>query len=316
MPVTRLRMRPWLEKQIESNSIPGLAWVNKDEKVFQIPWKHAARQGWDINKDACLFRSWASHTGRYKEGQKEPDAKTWKANFRCAMNSLPDIKEVKDRSIYKGSSAVRVYRMLPAQAKIERKERKSKSSKDAKNKLSKQDAGISQEEEEEAIRHAQLAGDHSYTASAFEEQDIAIGNVEIMDLLESSDVTSGSSMKDWDDPMQLPDSTNGLYSFQVSPMTSSSEDDEGEQNVTDDFFHLTEQSTDWQHTNINGNRYFTNESGIQSSGLTELSPVFDELREIEFRLSTDLTDLKTGNDIWKENQLAWSTGGLPAFCSV
>lgn len=31
--------------------------------IFQIPWKHAAKHGWDINKDACLFRSWAIHTG-------------------------------------------------------------------------------------------------------------------------------------------------------------------------------------------------------------------------------------------------------------
>lgn len=89
--------------------------------IFQIPWKHAAKHGWDINKDACLFRSWAIHTGRYKAGEKEPDPKTWKANFRCAMNSLPDIEEVKDQSRNKGSSAVRVYRMLPPLTKNQRK---------------------------------------------------------------------------------------------------------------------------------------------------------------------------------------------------
>lgn len=31
--------------------------------MFQIPWKHAAKHGWDMEKDACLFRSWAIHTG-------------------------------------------------------------------------------------------------------------------------------------------------------------------------------------------------------------------------------------------------------------
>ena len=35
----------------------------QEEMIFQIPWKHAAKHGWDINKDACLFRSWAIHTG-------------------------------------------------------------------------------------------------------------------------------------------------------------------------------------------------------------------------------------------------------------
>ena len=29
MPVTRMRMRPWLEKMIESEKFPGLTWVDK-----------------------------------------------------------------------------------------------------------------------------------------------------------------------------------------------------------------------------------------------------------------------------------------------
>lgn len=39
--------------------------------TFQIPWKHAAKHGWDINKDACLFRSWAIHTGVQGGGRAE-----------------------------------------------------------------------------------------------------------------------------------------------------------------------------------------------------------------------------------------------------
>uniref|UniRef100_A0A8C3FCY2 IRF tryptophan pentad repeat domain-containing protein n=1 Tax=Chrysemys picta bellii TaxID=8478 RepID=A0A8C3FCY2_CHRPI len=52
MPVERMRMRPWLEDQINSNTIPGLKWLNKEKKIFQIPWMHAARHGWDVEKDA------------------------------------------------------------------------------------------------------------------------------------------------------------------------------------------------------------------------------------------------------------------------
>ncbi|XP_051506338.1 interferon regulatory factor 2-like isoform X1 [Myxocyprinus asiaticus] len=113
MPVERMRMRPWLEEQINSCQIPGLRWVNKEKRIFQIPWMHAARHGWDVEKDAPLFRNWAIHTGKYQPGDK-PDPKTWKANFRCAMNSLPDIEEVKDKSIKKGTNAFRVYKMLSA----------------------------------------------------------------------------------------------------------------------------------------------------------------------------------------------------------
>ncbi|XP_037833313.1 interferon regulatory factor 2 isoform X2 [Kryptolebias marmoratus] len=112
MPVERMRMRPWLEEQINSCQIPGLKWVNKEMRIFQIPWMHAARHGWDLEKDAPLFMRWAIHTGKYQPGVDRPDPKTWKANFRCAMNSLPDIEEVKDKSIKKGTNAFRVYKML------------------------------------------------------------------------------------------------------------------------------------------------------------------------------------------------------------
>ncbi|CAN9501816.1 unnamed protein product [Ophioblennius macclurei] len=124
MPVSRMRMRPWLEQMIESQRIPGLTWLEKPT-LFSIPWKHAARHGWEMDKDACLFKEWAVHTGKFSKGMN-PDPKTWKANFRCALNSLPDIQEVKDQSINKGHQAVRVFRMLPSTPKPREKRSKAK----------------------------------------------------------------------------------------------------------------------------------------------------------------------------------------------
>ncbi|XP_034399101.1 interferon regulatory factor 2 isoform X1 [Cyclopterus lumpus] len=124
MPVERMRMRPWLEEQIDSCQIPGLKWVNKEKRIFQIPWMHAARHGWDLAKDAPLFMRWAIHTGKFQLGIDRPDPKTWKANFRCAMNSLPDIEEVKDKSIKKGTNAFRVYKMLSSSERSMKKGKK------------------------------------------------------------------------------------------------------------------------------------------------------------------------------------------------
>ncbi|XP_042614707.1 interferon regulatory factor 2-like isoform X1 [Cyprinus carpio] len=124
MPVDRMRMRPWLEQQIESGQIQGLHWVSEEKKIFQIPWMHAARHGWDLEKDAPLFMNWAIHTGKYRPGIDKPDPKTWKANFRCAMNSLPDIEEVKDKSMKKGNNAFRMYRMLSLYEKAVKKGKK------------------------------------------------------------------------------------------------------------------------------------------------------------------------------------------------
>ncbi|XP_073507309.1 interferon regulatory factor 1 isoform X1 [Phyllobates terribilis] len=286
MPVTRLRMRPWLEQQIASHKISGLSWVNEEEGIFQIPWKHAARHGWNIDKDACLFRSWAVHTGKYKVGEKEPDPKTWKANFRCAMNSLPDIKEVRDRSVYKGSSAVRVYKMLPAQVKTDKKERKSKSLKDSKSRPKKKVESLSADEVEEAVKSCQLPDDHnSYTAHLYPTQEIDIANTEILEMNECEVSSSVLELKDLID-MPMPDSTNDMYNLQVSPISSDVEDDEV---TADEIFKLLEPAV-WQQTNIDGKGYFTNQSGNPNSFLHEYSQIYDAFKasEYEVRVTTEM----------------------------
>ncbi|XP_050835682.1 interferon regulatory factor 1 isoform X2 [Serinus canaria] len=225
MPVSRMRMRPWLEMQIDSNQIPGLIWINKDKRIFQIPWKHAAKHGWDMERDACLFRSWAIHTGRYKEGEKDPDPKTWKANFRCAMNSLPDIEEVKDKSINKGSSAVRVYRMLPPLTKHQKKERKSKSSREARNKSKRKCCEETRlKESAESLTNTPLPDDHSgYTIHDYAGQEVEV---------ESTAITLVT--------------------------------DEDEEEITPDIFKLLGPAQDWHSTSIGGKGFLTNESGTQS----------------------------------------------------
>ncbi|XP_066470532.1 interferon regulatory factor 1 [Tiliqua scincoides] len=258
MPQTRMRMRPWLEKEIDSNKIPGLIWINKEEKLFQIPWKHAAKHGWELEKDACLFRNWAIHTGRYKKGEVEPDPKTWKANFRCAMNSLPDIEEVKDKSVSKGSTAVRVYRMLPASAKSQKKEKKPK----IKN-VRKLVEEIKTEETVEATNSIQLPDDHSgYALPSYSQEAMETENASVTLALSACD--TNSSLTDWRCSLdvQLPDSTNDIYSFQVSPITSSSDaTDEDNENF---YEQLLGTNTDWHQTTVGGKGFFSNEPGAQN----------------------------------------------------
>ncbi|NXI91559.1 IRF1 factor, partial [Psophia crepitans] len=282
MPVSRMRMRPWLEMQINSNQIPGLIWLNKDKMMFQIPWKHAAKHGWDMEKDACLFRSWAIHTGRYKVGEKDPDPKTWKANFRCAMNSLPDIEEVKDKSINKGSSAVRVYRMLPPLTKDQKKERKSKSSREARNRSKRKSyEDMRTEESAERLTNTPLPDDHSgYTVHDYTGPEVEVESTSITLDLSSCEVSG--SLPDWRPPMEITmaDSTNDLYQLQVSPLASSSEGrylffptlvfyraTGGKRNS---FYRLLslpqlfEPAQDWHTTSVGGKGFLTNEPGTQT----------------------------------------------------
>ncbi|NXY78081.1 IRF1 factor, partial [Glareola pratincola] len=280
MPVSRMRMRPWLEMQINSNQIPGLIWINKDKMMFQIPWKHAAKHGWDMEKDACLFRSWAIHTGVYKVGEKDPDPKTWKANFRCAMNSLPDIEEVKDKSINKGSSAVRVYRMLPPLTKDQKKERKSKSSREARNRSKRKSyEDMRTEESAERLTNTPLPDDHSgYTMHDYTGQEVEVESASITLDLSSCEVSG--SLTDWRSPMEITmaDSTNDLYQLQVSPLASSSEGGCFFVSYLDlslvcqrSSFHrlaiplqLLEPAQDWHTTSVGGKGFLTNELGTQT----------------------------------------------------
>ena len=57
---------------------------------------------------------------KYRPGQKR-DPKKWKANFRCAMNSLPDVEEVKERCRSKGHNAHKVYRFLEQRRSMNRR---------------------------------------------------------------------------------------------------------------------------------------------------------------------------------------------------
>ncbi|KFP82807.1 Interferon regulatory factor 1 [Apaloderma vittatum] len=277
MPVSRMRMRPWLEMQINSNQIPGLIWINKDKMMFQIPWKHAAKHGWDMEKDACLFRSWAIHTGRYKVGEKDPDPKTWKANFRCAMNSLPDIEEVKDKSINKGSSAVRVYRMLPPLTKDQKKERKSKSSREARNRSKRKPyEDTKTEESAERLTNTPLPDDHSgYTVHSYTGQEVEVESTRIT--LDLSPCEVSGSLTDWRPSLEVPmaDSTNDLYHLQVSPLASSSEGGRSSSPALvfprrSSFYHLVlllqllQPDMDWHTTSVGGKGFLTNEPGTQT----------------------------------------------------
>ena len=139
------------------------------------------------------------------------------------MNSLPDIEEVKDQSRNKGSSAVRVYRMLPPLTRNQRKERKSKSSRDTKSKTKRKLCGdVSPDTFSDGLSSSTLPDDHSsYTTQGYLGQDLDMER-DITPAL--SPCVVSSSLSEWHMQMDIiPDSTTDLYNLQVSPMPSTSE---------------------------------------------------------------------------------------------
>lgn len=110
----RERLRNWLPKQINSGVFTGLHWVDEEKLIFRVPWRHGSRHGWKEEIDAALFREWAKHTGKYHPGTgQKADPRKWKTNFRCALNALPDINEIKEQSNPRGKNAYKVYQITP-----------------------------------------------------------------------------------------------------------------------------------------------------------------------------------------------------------
>ena len=114
------RMRDWLIRMINSNRFPGLEWLDQDKTIFKVPWIHAKKRGYNRERDAALFKEWALHSGKFRD---ESDPTVWKINFRCAINGLKDIIEMKDYQ----TEDCRVYKVLPRTRPPKRRRRSIRS---------------------------------------------------------------------------------------------------------------------------------------------------------------------------------------------
>lgn len=59
----RMLLRQWLEVEADGGRIPGLRWLDKNDGLVRINWRHGSRAEWSSN-DVTVFKCWALHTGR------------------------------------------------------------------------------------------------------------------------------------------------------------------------------------------------------------------------------------------------------------
>eukprot|EP00117_Sycon_ciliatum_P001116 scpid36109/ scgid6912/ Interferon regulatory factor 1 len=89
---------PFLEQLLDEETIEGLHWIDRDKRIFRMPWKHMKRHDYIQEKDAALFKAWAINSGKYKE--TDPDPSRWKINFRSALNTMKHVfVEIMDENV-------------------------------------------------------------------------------------------------------------------------------------------------------------------------------------------------------------------------
>uniref|UniRef100_H3BBR4 Interferon regulatory factor 3 n=1 Tax=Latimeria chalumnae TaxID=7897 RepID=H3BBR4_LATCH len=108
---------PWLIAEINSGQYPGLEWVNEERTQFRIPWKHKLRQDF-TSSDCRIFEAWATASGRYRPGTKNPDPPLWKRNFRCALNKRT--KMIRDLST-NSSDPHKIYEIISSTTNSKKK---------------------------------------------------------------------------------------------------------------------------------------------------------------------------------------------------
>ncbi|XP_069597019.1 interferon regulatory factor 3-like [Ranitomeya imitator] len=90
------RIIPWIISQIDSNTYPGLKWLNREHTQFQVPWKHGLRQDLDLDNDFKIFKEWAIVSGCFDPSKDVPDPARWKRNFRSALIRKEGIRMIQN----------------------------------------------------------------------------------------------------------------------------------------------------------------------------------------------------------------------------
>lgn len=77
---------PFLIRRLDNLVFAGCEWVDRQERIFKLPWLHRNNGSYQFETHAALFKAWASNTGKLEK--RRTDVTTWKINFRSVLNAM------------------------------------------------------------------------------------------------------------------------------------------------------------------------------------------------------------------------------------
>ena len=59
----RKLLLPWLVEHLDKYTFEGVRWIDRNEGLFMLPWKHGKKRGYEEDVDGEVFKEWAVNTG-------------------------------------------------------------------------------------------------------------------------------------------------------------------------------------------------------------------------------------------------------------
>ena len=53
--VQKKRLRSWILEKLDKNDCPGCTWIDKEQRIFKLTWKHYGRPGFDEERVSAKF---------------------------------------------------------------------------------------------------------------------------------------------------------------------------------------------------------------------------------------------------------------------
>ncbi|CAL1548774.1 unnamed protein product [Lymnaea stagnalis] len=105
---SRSGLLQFLEDALNNKKIKGLEWIDKEKKIWQLPWKHHRPTRWGDPDSFVLCEIGKHMYGFTGTEPAQEDLKNWKEKFRNALRSL-GVKELEEHRNQEGNNPIKVY---------------------------------------------------------------------------------------------------------------------------------------------------------------------------------------------------------------